>query len=274
MDCLELPGFRVAFREEGSGDPMILVHGWTGSSYDWNRLIPLLSQQYRVAAPDLPGFGLSNKPRIDYSIDAYTALISSFADALGMDRFHLAGNSMGGHISAAFALRHPARVKSLTLVDSAGVSEGAPWIFKAGRWPGLVYLLLRFTPLFVFNIYYRRAGPYHDSSFLTPEDIKGHYHSYGNAEGAYAAARCLKNIIHDPAAQLDDRLGEIKVPTLVVWGEFDPMLSKRMGRAMQSRIPDADMAVIPGAGHCPQEEKPEDLARLLIDFTASVNSDR
>ncbi len=261
---IELQGSSVLCQESGSGGPVVLVHGWGGSGYDWTRLSPYLSDDYRVLAPDLPGFGKSDKPDIDYTLDYYVNLIRDFAAAMDASRFHLVGHSMGGQIAAAFALHHPDKLLSLVLLDPAGVSRHAPRFYRLARRQWLVYLALRFMPLAFFKFWFKRFGPYYDSTFLTPEDMKGHYHSYGNKEGARAAARCFKNIIANPEAWLDNRLSEIETPVLLVWGREDPLLPLGMSEAFAQGLPGARLAVLDKCGHCPHEEKPEVLAGLCI----------
>ncbi|MFO8055979.1 MAG: alpha/beta fold hydrolase [bacterium] len=253
---------RVVFRDTGAGEPVVLVHGWGGSGYDWKRLIPYFDDQYRVIVPDLPGFGNSDKPDIAYNLDYYLRFMEAFIAELGVSRFHLAGHSMGGQIAAAYALHHPAQVASLVLLDPAGVSHQVPWFYRAASRPWIVYPLLRFMPLFLFEFWQRRFGPYYDSSFLSHEDIKGHYHSYGHKPGARAATRTFKNIVADPAAWLDNRIAEIKAPALVVWGRQDPLLPLEMSEAFIKCLPGARLEVLERCGHCPQEEKPEELADL------------
>jgi pimeloyl-ACP methyl ester carboxylesterase len=266
MKELLFDNLKIAFREEGSGDPVLLVHGWTGSSYDYNKLIPLLSQKHRVAAYDQVGFGKSDKPRIAYRLQLFLDLIEKLADSLELGRFHLVGNSMGGHIAAAFALARPERVRTLALLDAAGVKEGAPWVFNAGRFPGVLASLMRITPLALYGFYYRRRGPYFDSSFLTARDVLGHYHSFGNKAGAFAAAQCMRHIIYEPSARLDARLKEMRMPTLIVWGLNDPLLPKRMSSVFLREVPGARRVFMENCGHCPQEEKPEELRQVLEEF--------
>ncbi len=263
---LVLDDHRIFYQEGGSGRPVVLVHGWTGSSYDWNKLVPLLAEKRRVIAYDQTGFGKSDKPAIAYRLDTFTGLLGRVTDELGLESFHLVGNSMGGHIAAAYALKHPERVRSLALLDAAGVKEGAPWVFNAGRFPRALAALLRITPLLLYGYYYRRRGPYYDSSFLTARDVLNHYHSYGNRAGAWAAAQCMRHVIYEPSAQLDARLKEMRVPTLIVWGLNDPLLGKHMSSVFLREVPGARRAFMENCGHCPQEEKPEELKGLLEDF--------
>lgn len=266
MKELTLDGYRIRCRESGAGDPVLLVHGWTGSSYDWGKLIPLLAENYRVVAPDLLGFGQSDKPRVAYGLELYTSLLLKLADALGLDRSHLVGNSMGGQLAAGFALEYPARVRTLTLLDASGVCHATPWAFNFGRFPGPVAFVFARVPFRLYDFYYRRFGPYYDSSFLTPEDVRGHYHSFGNREGAFAAAQCLRHVIFAPKARLDSRLQNLRAPTLILWGRQDRLLPPAMSEAFLEKIPGARRAWIDDCGHCAQEEKPEQLRQILFEF--------
>ncbi len=259
-------GHRIAYREMGEGRPSILVHGWTGSGYDWRRAMPLLAKGRRIVALDQLGHGRSDKPRIDYKIQTMTGILDGLAKALAMDRFHLVGNSMGGQISAAYALEKPEKIETLTLVDSAGVHEGAPRVFKLGRYQRAAYGIFSLLPLWAYNIHYRKNGPYYDSSFLTRKDVREHYHSFGNRAGAWAASSCLRRIIYSGRAQLDGKLSDVKAPTLIVWGRKDPLLPFRMSEVFLRDVPDARREVIEDCGHCPQEEKPAEFARALLSF--------
>lgn len=254
------------YREEGAGDPVLLVHGWSGSGYDWTRLIPQLSDSYHVFAPDLPGFGRSDKPGIDYTLDYYVKFIDDFANEVGMDSFHLAGNSMGGQISAAYSLAFPEKVRTLALLDAAGVTEGVPAVFGAGRFPRSIERLMARTPLRLFAWHYRKVGPYYDPSWMTDEDIREHYHSYGNRPAAHAAASCLKNILLAVDARLDEKLEGLSLPSLIIWGKEDPMLPLVMGDEFKRLIKGSTIEVIDMCGHCPQEEHPERTAAILKEF--------
>ena len=266
MKKIALDGNWIFYRDHGQGEPVILLHGWTGSSFDWARLLPLLAERRRVIAPDQLGFGRSDKPAAAYRLGLFTDLIAKLMANLDIERCHLVGNSMGGHVAAAFALEHPQRLLSLTLVDAAGVEEGAPPTFKLGRFERTAGLLFRLVSLRAYDLQYRHLGPYHDSRWLTPDDVRGHYRSFGHPPGARAAAACLHHIIADPATQLDRRLRELKLPTLIVWGRQDPLLPLRMSDVFLREIPHAQRVLLDYCGHCPQEERPEQLRQVLERF--------
>jgi len=117
----------------GKGSPLILLHGGANDWSDWKSNIGPLSQYYRVYAPDLVGYGLSDRPEVDYSMDYFVDFLSNFTQALELKRANLAGYSLGGGIALGFALRFPSRVEKLVLVDSTGLGKD---ISPLGRFSG------------------------------------------------------------------------------------------------------------------------------------------
>ena len=120
-------GHVVPYLEGGRGEPLLLLHGFAANKDHWTLVAPYLTRHYRVIAPDLPGFGdASRHAAASYDLDTQVARIAAFAEALGLARFHLGGNSMGGYLAAFFTLAHPERVTSLWLLAPAGVLSAAP----------------------------------------------------------------------------------------------------------------------------------------------------
>src|ERR1700687_58243 len=120
----EIDGVRVHYQEKGVGTPLVLIHGFTSSTYSWKDVFEPLSKNFRVIAVDLKGFGFSSKPDGDYTRRAQALLVAHLLDYLKIERTWLCGNSMGGEVSLNFALQNPQRVAGLILIDSGGVSVG------------------------------------------------------------------------------------------------------------------------------------------------------
>src|SRR5262249_23622919 len=118
----DVDGVRIHYQEKGAGAPLVLIHGYTSSTFAWNDGFEPLSQEFRVIAVDLKGFGFSGKPDGDYTRRAQGELVIRLLDQLKIDRAILCGNSMGGEVSMNAAVRHPGRVSALILVDSGGVT--------------------------------------------------------------------------------------------------------------------------------------------------------
>ncbi|NNF61942.1 MAG: alpha/beta fold hydrolase, partial [Gammaproteobacteria bacterium] len=120
---IEVDGIRYSYTDSDEGEPLLLLHGFTADKDHWTRVARHLTDKFRVIAPDLPGFGASTRdPQLDYSIDAQAQRVAAFADALGLQQFHLGGSSMGGAIAAVLSARYPQRVQSLWLLAPGGVT--------------------------------------------------------------------------------------------------------------------------------------------------------
>src|SRR5215468_8516825 len=133
----DVDGVRIHYQEKGSGPPLVLIHGYTASTFEWKDVFEPLSQQFRVIAVDLKGFGFSGKPDGDYTRRAQADLVIRLLDNLKIDRAILCGNSMGGEVSMHAAVRRPDRVSALILVDSGGVTVGGGGSVAPGvtGWP-------------------------------------------------------------------------------------------------------------------------------------------
>ena len=118
---VELHGQRVAYREAGSGEVVMLIHGMAGSSDTWQAVVPQLARRYRVIAPDLLGHGQSTKPRTDYSLGAFAAGLRDLLDEVGISRATIVGHSLGGGVAMQFLYQHPQYCQRLILVSSGGL---------------------------------------------------------------------------------------------------------------------------------------------------------
>lgn len=267
---------RLYYQTAGSGGvPIVLVHGFGASSFSWREnLQPIAASGYTVYAPDLRGFGLSDKSW-DGSMahERQADRLKAFMDALGIERAVLAGNSMGGNIIAHFALKYPDRVRALILVDAA-IYTGAPNA-------GIVSTLLQVPPLrrwgqhalrFLLGDDTRNAdtikSAWYDGSKVTPDILIGYRRALLTPDwdlGLLALAR------DSGQNDISGRLGEISAPTLIVWGAHDTWINPDNGPRLQQAIAGADLQVIPNAGHVPHEEQPAEFNRLVLEFLDSVN---
>ena len=264
---VNLQGRTVHYVQQGSGPPVILVHGFGGSTFTWRRLIPLLGQHYTVYALDLPGFGLSDKSKeISYDYVSQGEVILDFMDALNVPDACLVGHSMGGVVAAHAAVLQPGRFSGLGILAGAFYSGGRPRFMKHLYFP-LGRLLAR--------LFYTRTAQkkmlgitYHNTSVLTDEVV-----------AAYRVPAKTPNAFDSFAAMitgddLDVPAGfarRITVPTLIVWGKNDKAVLPQNGRQLQSDITGAQLVYLEQCGHMIQEERPEELADLLLDFCRKRN---
>lgn len=249
---------------------MLLVHGLGGSMWQWEYQQAALAAHHRVVTPDLLGSGLSDKPDLAYTPDEMVAFFLGFMDALGIEKASLAGNSMGAGLVMAVAIAHPERVDRLVLIGGLprGVREKltgpltrraiettAPvWLIRLGNWLAGRWV----TEEVLKEIVY-------DHSRITPAVIERSYRNRrrpGLIPPLMAMARNLPRWEEGFAL----RIGEIRQPTLIIWGAEDAVFPPDVGRELQRLIPGATFALIPRAGHMPQWEQPEAVNPLLITF--------
>ncbi len=258
----EIGGMNAHLAVEGDGPALVLLHGTGASLHTWNGWVEELSGEFRIVRMDLPGFGLTGPhPDGDYSIDAYLRFVHAVADHLGLGRFHLAGNSLGGRIAWNYAAAHPERVDRLILIDASGyrIRRSPSLLFQLAALPGVGDVLAKLTPR---SLYRRSLEEVYADDSLVDEELVQRYFELSLREGnreafvqrvrsASAAGR------EDPAATL----GRIGAHTLVQWGGRDEWIPVEYGRRFAADIPDARLVVYDDLGHVPMEEAPARTAR-------------
>jgi pimeloyl-ACP methyl ester carboxylesterase len=211
----------------GEGSSLVLIHGGASCAADeWRPNLEPLAQHHRVYAPDLIGFGMTDKPQADYTFDLFYSFFVDFLDALNLEKTSLMGHSLGGGIALRFTLEYSNRVERLILIDSAGLSEDI----------GLVGKLA--IPLFTL-----KAKLKSDERYLS----------------------MVRNLAKSKISFLD-RLPEITVPTLIVWGEWDGYLPVKLARMAHSLVNNSQLCIFERCWHAPQRERPEEFNQLILDF--------
>lgn len=232
-------GRRIRYEVAGEGEPVVLVHGLSGSTRWWDRTVPALAARYRVYLVDLPGFGAMSRAEGGFVLSEAAGWLSSWMEAVGLERTHLVGHSMGGYISVVLAARRPELLRRLVLVAPAGVPTGKSI-------PG--YLL----PLI-------RAGRYMTPSFLpvlTRDALRS---------GPSTLLGATREIL---AEDVRSSLRRIEAPTLLIWGRRDTLVPPSGGDVMREEIPGSRLLVIDGAGHVPMFERTAETNAALLAFLA------
>ena len=263
-------GVRLHYRDQGNpnGTPVVLVHGFGDNAFSWDGWAKVLAAKYRVLSLDMPGHGLTRTPAtFPAAPDAYADLIDRWAQATGIARFAVAGNSMGGGVAWQLALRHPARVDRLILVDAAG------WPSETLKNPPLAFRLMRYklgrdfitsidnTPLI-------RAGLLNnvvDKSVVTDAFVK----RWADLQRAPGHRTILMSLRPGSMQASAPALAKIAVPTLIEWGDADPLIEVSAARKFHDAIPGSRLIVYPRVGHLPQIEIPERSATDALRFLDS-----
>jgi pimeloyl-ACP methyl ester carboxylesterase len=237
-----------------SAQTILMVHGFAANKDNWLRFARYLSQDYRVIALDLPGFGASSRPAGSYDVGTQTERLSSVIDALDIEPLHLIGNSMGGHISALYAARYPDKVLSLALLDNAGITtphpsellqrlqrdEANPLVVRSGE---------DFQRLLAFVFV---EPPY------LPESLKGYLAEQASVNSAHYDL-VFRHLI-ERYIPLESELPRIQAPTLIIWGAQDRVLDVSSIDVMRPLLRKPSVVIMADTGHAPMIERPQQTA--------------
>jgi pimeloyl-ACP methyl ester carboxylesterase len=267
LGSLVVNGSHVNYVEMGEGPPLVLVHGLSGCWQNWLENIPRFARRHRVIAPDLPGFGESELPNEEISIPGYGRFLDAFLGAVGVERASLVGNSMGGFIAAEAAISHPSRVEKLVLVSAAGlVRVGNRQLYALERMARLFHPL---TAAFLARREHlvRRPGLRRRMLYGVvryPDRIAPEI-AYEVASGAGKPGFLdALNAIWE--YDFRDRLPEISVPTLILWGRNDRIVPVAGAYEYEQLIPNARREIFEDTGHVPMLERPARFNQLVEQF--------
>lgn len=260
---LEGDEHRVVYLRGGQGPTVLLLHGFSADKDNWTRLAPHL-EGLDLVIPDLPGHGETTRSEsASYDIRAQVAWVKTLHDQLGLGPVHLVGNSMGGHISAAYAVAYPEDVASLALVNPGGITSPVESELTQALKKG-------WNPLLVEDVAdYDRLI---DFIFVTPPYIPGPVKAFF-AEQAVMHRDFNNEIFVDLGRKpypLEPVLERIGAPTLIVWGDSDRVLHPSGAAVFDGGIPNSRVAMLEDVGHAPMIEQPEETAAILLDFWGSA----
>jgi pimeloyl-ACP methyl ester carboxylesterase len=255
---VDVAGMQVHLRDEGPRDdptPIVLLHGTSASLHTWQGWADALKGERRVIRFDLPGFGLTGPaPDGNYTMDAYVRFVLAMLDRLGVQHAVLVGNSFGGNVAWATALAHPSRVARLVLVDSAGYPmnpQSVPLGFRIARLPVLNRIAEVALPRSVIESSVRNV--YGDPDKVTPELVDLYFDITVREGNRRALAQRWKQA---PSGAMAERIREIQVPTLILWGARDRLVPPEDGARFQRDIAGSRLVVFGDLGHVPHEEDP------------------
>ncbi len=265
-------GHRVSYRVAGDGPVLVLVHGITGNCETWRSVMPLLAERYTVLAPDLLGHGGSAKPRGDYSLGAYASGVRDLLVALGHERATFVGHSLGGGVAMQLAYQFPERCERLALVSSGGLGREVSWLLRAATLPGTELVLPLLTTPRLLGLgrdlarFLGRLGLQPGTDLA--EMARGHA-SLDEPDARQAFVQTLRAVI-DPGGQrvsARDRLYLASgMPTLIAWGDNDPIIPAEHGRSAHEAMPGSRFVTFGGAGHFPHLDDPLRFVEVLGDF--------
>ena len=273
-------GKRLTYRLAGKGPLVLLIHGMAGSATTWKQIMPALSERFTVLAPDLFGHGESDKTKGDYSLGAMASVLRDLIVALGYKRATVVGQSYGGGIAMQLAYQYPERCERLVLVNAGGLGTEVNPLLRVLTLPGSEAVLLvacappvRRIAEAIGRVALRKKL---ESATVIPELWRS-YASLGDVEARRAFLRTLRAVI-DPRGQsvsANDKLYlAAGMPTLIIWGEDDPVIPVEHAYAAHAVIPGSWLEIIEGVGHYPHCEAPERFVTALTEFIESTRPAR
>jgi pimeloyl-ACP methyl ester carboxylesterase len=250
---IKVDGRDVHYYTAGHGEPLVVVHGGGGDARTWWDNIIELSEKYTVYAPDLPGYGGSQPLEGNYYIPELSRFLGSFATNLGLERFNLVGHSMGGGVALDYALRSPHKVKKLVLVSSLCLGREIAFWVRLFSIPALLRSIGVLTISILKGIKWlaERMNPAEFIMPLSPAAV---------TIGGYITTFKQQSVV------LEDRLAEVAVPTLLVWGSRDPIVPVRHAYQAAKVIPDCRVKVFKNRGHNVHRDELEEFSSTLSGF--------
>lgn len=260
----------LASRSTGTGEPVLLIHGFGASSYSWRHVIEPLAQKNRVITVDLKGFGDSPKPRDDaYSVYEQARLVRNFILENDLKNLHIVGHSYGGGVALAVSIylstSNPGLQKSLVLIDSVAYPQELPSFVKILATPVLGPLITYAVPN-TFQVKNLLQIVYFNDDLIPQEAIDHYAADLGKPDAKYALLTSVRQMLPTDLQQFSENYANLTIPTLIIWSREDEIVPLAVGKRLHENIPDSKLVIMSGVGHAVQEEKPSLLLPHLRSF--------
>jgi pimeloyl-ACP methyl ester carboxylesterase len=261
-------GMRIRYTVMGNGPAVLMLHCFGGFLETWAYNVPPLSRRFLVYAVDLPGHGLSDKPRVDYTMGFVTECAAALLRAFGIERMSLIGHSMGGAIAISIALEMPDTVNRLVLVDSAGLTSQLPLAYRLTSRPLAGEMIAHMVTR--ASLRHGLQSIFYNPKVLTEEMLDLAFTNACRPGVKKTLLRILRNYLSlagpRPEAILTRRLPELRMPILFIHGTHDRIFPLRQVRKAFTLAPNAEVKIMSRCGHCPQIERPVLFNETVTDF--------
>jgi len=252
----EIDSSKIRYFEVGaSKETLLLLHGLGASAERWESVIPLFAKKFRVIVPDLIGFGYSDKPMVDYTTDYFAEFVSKFVNKIGIKKMSIIGSSLGGQIAAESVVNYDVNVKKLVLVSPSGIMKhSTPALneyISAALYPDADSATSAFQTM---------SG----TKNIDDKIISGFIERMQLPNAKMAFMSTLLGLSN--STKITEKLQLIKIPTLIIWGEEDPVIPIKYAQSFVSGINDCRFYKMEGCGHTPYVEKPDSFFEIVSDF--------
>ena len=259
---VKIEGSKIHYRDQGKGYPIVLIHGTGASLHTWDEWTRTLTKYFRVIRIDLPAYGLTGEdPKKRYSSKDYVDLLHAFLKEHQVNRFYLAGNSLGGLVSWLYASYYPEEVEKLLLLDPSGFPfKGTPMVIQMAKTP-IINLFLRYLTPKSF-IKQNLEEVFYQDDLVTPALIDRYYDLtlYDGNRQAFIDRAYIER------EDYTERLTLIEAPTLILWGENDEWIPVADAQKFDKEIKNSEVVIMPETGHVPMEERPVESVAIALEF--------
>jgi pimeloyl-ACP methyl ester carboxylesterase len=269
---VDVNGLPTRYLRAGTtGPPLVLLHGVGDSALDWQWVMPTLAGTHRIYVPDLPGSGGTIKSDVDYSPAFFTQFLSVFLDALEVERAAVVGNSLGGLVGLRLALSEPSRVNALGLIASAGLGREVTYALRSLALPGNGKLAVAWgkrPPGAAQRALGRATLLFARPQSVPLKWVKEQYRLArlpGFVEAQLATIRAQVGL-KGQREVLADRLAQLEVPTIIVWGTHDRVVPYSQAKEAVSQVQEGSLELISDCGHLPQVEQPDRFTAIVARF--------
>ena len=261
---------KLAYEEKGSGQVILLLHGFAESRFTWRYLASGLAPEYRVISLDLKGFGESPKPKDGrYSIYDQAMAVQAFIEEHQLKNITLVGHSFGGGVALALTLmaekKSSWQVDRLILLGAAGYKQNLPSMLQNLNRP-----LIGRIGVYLMPAYYQAIKGYefafYDNKKIPATGVAESAKNFSRQGSRYVFLHTARQLIPDDIDEISRRYSTIKQPTLLIWGDKDRIIPRRYGHRLQKDLPNSRLEILPNVGHMTQEEAPEKVLSLIRDF--------
>jgi pimeloyl-ACP methyl ester carboxylesterase len=268
---IELDGLSTHYIEQGSGDPVILLHGFFFDTYMWNKNIDVLAERFKVYAFDLWGFGYSTREPLDYGYPIYTKQLLKFMEALEIPKASLIGQSMGGGTIINFTVSNRERVDKIVLVDAAGMPNRLPIMGRISNLPKLGEFMYGLNNNFIRRMTLGNTF-LHNKQIITEEYFENATRFHKIKGTTEVMLYITRKQFFDTLIEEIKQLGMMNVPTLIVWGREEKSIPLPIGEEMHTLLKGSRLEILDQAGHCPHDDQSTLFNQLALDFLESQNN--
>lgn len=273
----DVNGVKIHFVKGGTGEPVVLLHGFPQTWYEWHRIMPVLAEQYTVIAPDLRGMGASSKPASGYDNQTVAEDIYQLVRQLGLQHISIVGHDAGAPVAYAYAAAHPDDVRRLVVMESAIAGTESPKMmeFIQSYWhmgfhaePDIAESLIVGRERMYLSWFYRKFA-YNPAAFAE-EDIDEYVRWYSAVGAMRSALQYYRYGQQDTAQNMESKKQKLAMPVLAIGGEQS--LGKYVEELLQEFASNIRGSVIKDCGHWIAEEQPKELTQQLLDFFGEESS--